>query len=62
MIGSLISNAKLPGFLDPPIRANAEAQARRQAVPKLMGLGLSVTQVAETLGLSVAEVEDSQGD
>jgi Uma2 family endonuclease len=43
-------------------RANAEAQARRQAIPKLMGLGLSVTQVAETLGLSVAEVEDFQGD
>ena len=34
-----------------------ETQARRDAIPKLLGMGLSVQQVAEALGLSVEEVE-----
>jgi Uma2 family endonuclease len=34
-----------------------EAQARREAVPRLLDLGLSVEQIAITLSLSLAEVE-----
>ncbi|MEW6495132.1 MAG: Uma2 family endonuclease [Cyanobacteriota bacterium] len=33
-----------------------ESQARRDAIPRLLALGLSVEQVAETLGFSVEEV------
>lgn len=33
-----------------------EAQARRDAIPRLLGLGLNVEQVAEALSLSVEEV------
>ncbi len=34
----------------------AEFQARRAAIPRLLGMGLSTEQVAEALGLSVEEV------
>ena len=34
----------------------AEAQARKNAIPRLLGMGLSVEQVAEALGFSVDEV------
>jgi len=37
-------------------RAEQEAQARRDAIPRLLGLGLSVEQVAAALNLSVEEV------
>lgn len=37
-------------------RADQEAQARYDAIPQLLGLGLSVEQVAEALGFSVEEV------
>lgn len=37
-------------------RANTEAQARRDAIPRLLGMGLNPEQVAEALGLSVDEV------
>lgn len=37
-----------------------EAQARRDAIPRLIGLGLSTEQVAEALDLSVGEVRQSQ--
>ncbi|XZN99747.1 MAG: Uma2 family endonuclease [Microcoleus sp.] len=36
----------------------AEAQARRDAIPRLLGMGLSAEQVAEALGLSVEEVAE----
>jgi DNA-binding NarL/FixJ family response regulator len=36
----------------------AEAQARREAIPRLKALGLSAEQIAEALGLSIAEVGD----
>ena len=38
-------------------RAEQAEQARRDAIPRLLGLGLSVDQVAEALGLSVEEVQ-----
>jgi len=38
-------------------RADQAEQARRDAVPRLLGMGLSVEQVAEALGLSVEEVQ-----
>ncbi len=37
----------------------AEAQARRDAIPRLLGMGLSAEQVAEALSLSVEEVRPS---
>ncbi len=37
-------------------RANTEAQARRDAIPRLLGMGLNIEQVAEALGLSIEEV------
>jgi hypothetical protein len=37
-------------------RANTEAQARRDAIPRLLGMGLNPEQVAEALGLLVEEV------
>ena len=37
-------------------RAQQERQARRDAIPKLLELGLSVEQVAESLNLTVTEV------
>lgn len=37
-------------------RAEEAEQARRDAIPRLLGMGLSVEQVAEALGLSVEEV------
>ncbi|AFZ05335.1 protein of unknown function DUF820 [Oscillatoria nigro-viridis PCC 7112] len=39
----------------------AEFQARRDAIPRLLGMGLSVEQVAEALSLSVEEVTDNAG-
>jgi Uma2 family endonuclease len=39
----------------------AEFQARRDAIPRLLGMGLSAEQVAEALGLSVEEVADDVG-
>jgi Uma2 family endonuclease len=36
----------------------AEFQARRGAIPRLLGMGLSAEQVAEALGLSVEEVTE----
>jgi Uma2 family endonuclease len=38
-------------------RAEQAEQARRDAIPRLLGMGLSVEQVAEALGLSVEEVQ-----
>ncbi|NET58261.1 MAG: hypothetical protein F6K47_19520 [Symploca sp. SIO2E6] len=38
-------------------RAQQEAKARRDAIPRLLGLGLSVEQVAQALNLSVEEVK-----
>jgi Uma2 family endonuclease len=38
-------------------RADQAEQARRDAVPRLLGMGLSVEQVAEALGLSMEEVQ-----
>ena len=39
----------------------AEAQARRDAIPRLLGMGLSAEQVAQALSLSVEEVADDVG-
>ncbi len=38
-------------------RAEQAEQTLQQAVPRLLGLGLSVEQVAETLGLTLAQVQ-----
>ena len=40
----------------------AEFQARRDAIPRLLGMGLSAEQVAEALGLSVEEVTEDAGE
>jgi Uma2 family endonuclease len=42
------------------LRAEQAEQARREPIPRLLAMGLSVEQVAEALGLSIAEVETSQ--
>ena len=39
----------------------AEFQARRDAIPRLLGMGLSAEQVAEALSLSVEEVAEDAG-
>ncbi|MEG4408632.1 Uma2 family endonuclease [Microcoleus sp. MON2_D5] len=39
-----------------------EFQARRDAIPRLLGMGLSAEQVAEALGLSVEEVREDGGE
>ncbi|HEY9294869.1 MAG TPA: Uma2 family endonuclease [Phormidium sp.] len=39
----------------------AEFQARRDAIPRLLGMGLSAEQVAEALNLSVEEVAEDVG-
>jgi predicted transposase/invertase (TIGR01784 family) len=38
-------------------RAELAELAQRAAIPRLLAMGLSVEQVAEALGLTVAEVE-----
>jgi predicted transposase YdaD len=38
------------------LRAEKAEQARRDAIPRLLGMGLTVEQVAEALGLSVEQV------
>jgi transcriptional regulator with XRE-family HTH domain len=38
-------------------RADLAEQTRRDAIPRLLGMGLSFEQVAEALGLSVEEVQ-----
>jgi len=40
----------------------AEFQARRDAIPRLLGMGLSVEQVAQALSLSVEEVREDGGE
>ena len=40
----------------------AEAQTRRDAIPRLLGMGLSAEQVAEALSLSVQEVTENAGE
>ena len=40
----------------------AEFQARRDAIPRLLGMGLSAEQVAEALSLSVQEVTENAGE
>ena len=40
----------------------AEFQARRDAIPRLLGMGLSAEQVAEALSLSVEEVTKNAGE
>ena len=40
----------------------AEFQARRDAIPRLLGMGLSAEQVAEALSLSVEEVRENTGE
>ncbi|HAG82379.1 MAG TPA: hypothetical protein DCL61_14740 [Cyanobacteria bacterium UBA12227] len=42
-------------------RAEEAEQARRDAIPRLLDMGLSVEQVAEALGLSVEEVQAVTG-
>jgi DNA-binding NarL/FixJ family response regulator len=37
--------------------AQQERQARQEAIPRLLDLGLSLEQIAQALGLSVAEVQ-----
>ena len=39
----------------------AEFQARRDGIPRLLGMGLSAEQVAEALSLSVEEVRENAG-
>ncbi|MGA1411554.1 MAG: hypothetical protein ACO37W_17690, partial [Prochlorotrichaceae cyanobacterium] len=41
-------------------RANQEAQARYDAISRLLALGLSVEQVATALGFSEAEIREAQ--
>ncbi|NET61622.1 MAG: hypothetical protein F6K47_37525, partial [Symploca sp. SIO2E6] len=41
-------------------RAELEAKARRDAIPQLLALGLSVEQVAQALNLSVEEINQRQ--
>ena len=43
-------------YVEASQRAEQEAQARREAIPRLLALGLSAEQVAEALGLLVTEV------
>ncbi|MEG4353405.1 Uma2 family endonuclease [Microcoleus sp. LAD1_D3] len=40
----------------------AEFHTRRDAIPRLLGMGLSVEQVAEALSLSVEEVTENAGE
>jgi Uma2 family endonuclease len=40
----------------------AEFQARRDAIPRLLGMGLSAEKVAEALSLSVEEVTENAGE
>ncbi len=40
----------------------AEFQARRDAIPRLLGMGLSAEQVAEALSLSVEKVTENAGE
>jgi hypothetical protein len=40
----------------------AEAQTIRDAIPRLLGMGLSAEQVAEALSLSVEEVTENAGE
>ena len=40
----------------------AEAQTRRDAIPRLLGMGLSAEQVAQALSLSVEEVRENAGE
>ena len=40
----------------------AEFQARRDAIPRLLGMGLSAEKVAEALSLSVEEVRENTGE
>ena len=40
-------------------RAQSAEQARRDSIPRLLGMGLSVEQVAEALSLTVEEVRQS---
>lgn len=40
----------------------AEFQARRDAIPRLLGMGLSAEQVAVALSLSVEEVMENAGE
>ena len=40
----------------------AEFQARRDAIPRLLGMGLSAEQVAQALSLSVEEVTENTGE
>ncbi|NET62545.1 MAG: hypothetical protein F6K47_42550, partial [Symploca sp. SIO2E6] len=41
-------------------RAEQESKERRDAIPRLLALGLSVEQVAQALNLSVEEVKHRQ--
>lgn len=43
-------------------RAESAEQARRDAIPRLLAMNLSIEQVAEALGLSVEEVRDVIGN
>jgi Putative restriction endonuclease len=43
-------------------RADQEQQARQDAIPKLLSMGLSLEQVAEALQLSFSEVNQTQED
>ena len=38
-------------------QAETERSARRSAIPRLASLGLTVEQIAESLGLSIAEID-----
>ena len=51
---------RMETYVETSKRAEQEAKARRDAIPQLLALGLSVEQVAEALNLSVEEVNHRQ--
>jgi Uma2 family endonuclease len=53
----LISDELVEALKSETQRANAERQARLNAIPRLLEMGLSVEQVAQALSLTLEEVE-----
>jgi hypothetical protein len=52
----------LPNYQEQDQELQQEKQARRAAIPRLLNLGLTVEQVAETLSFSVEEVRQFLSD